>query len=500
MSVPFIGRADELRALRTLISGARRRGAPTAGLITGEPGTGKSRLLRESLRGADPDRTVAVAGFEPVEPIPLAALGSLIRRLATVPGDGPRLASLVFGSDERRGETALPVFEATHRAVMAFGPLVLAVDDLQWIDAQSMALLLYLVRAAESSARPLVVLAASRYSPGAATFANEIEGVLPDARRRTLDLRGLPRDDGVALAMAIDAGLSEAGAEAVWRRAAGSPFWLEALAREHDAGDSTDAVGERLRSISADSAELVSAFAVVGRPAAREELGAVTAWPTLRLDQAIRELLARGLVSELPGGAVGLAHDLIREAATAAVPAATARRLHSRLVHVIEANAGDDLALLAEALDHRAAAGLPTLPLAKRLLASPGRRLIGPDLFGRLSTIAEAQPAGTADKLELDAGLGKLASEQGEQELAIRHWSRVAMTADDLASGSKPTSRPGGRHTPPGEPLTSTPTLSELGHIPPTPSRRSSSTRSRRRPCCGSSTRRRRAQRSRNEP
>jgi hypothetical protein len=373
-----------------------------------------------------------VAGFEPVEPIPLAAVGDLVRRLATVPDDGPRLASLVFGSDERRGETALPSFEATHRAVMAFGPLVLAVDDLQWIDAQSMALLHYLIRAAESSARPLVVLAAARHSPAAATFAREIEGVLPDTRRLSLDLRGLPRDDGVALAIAIDAGLSEAAAEDVWRRAAGSPFWLEALARERDPAAAHDAVGERLRSISTDAADVVSALAIVARPAAPEELGVLNGWPAARLEEAIRELLARGLVSEQAGGAVRLAHDLIREAATAAVPAATARRLHARLVEILEANAGDDLALLAEALDHRTAAGLPTLPLAKRLLASPGRRLIGSDLFGRLSAIAEAQPAGTSDQLELDAGLGTLASEQGEQILAIRHWSRVASTAGDV--------------------------------------------------------------------
>lgn len=431
MSVPFTGRADELRALGALISTTRRNGAPTAGLITGEPGTGKSRLLRETLRRADPARTVVVAGFEPGEPIPLAALGGLVRRLATVPGDGPQLASLVFGSDERGGETALPVFEATHRAVMGFGPLVLAVDDLQWIDAQSMALLNYLVRAAESSAHPLVVLAASRHSPAAATFAQGIGGVLPDARWRTVDLRALTRDDGVALALAIDAGLHESAAEEVWRRAAGSPFWLEALVRHHYATDARDVLGERLRSISTDAAELVSALAVLARPAAREELGALTAWPTLRLDQALHELLARGLVSEL-SGAIRFAHDLIREAASAAVPAATARRLRTRLVEVIEANAGDDLALLAEALDHRTAAGLATLPIARRLIASPGRRLIDPDLFNRLSAIAEAQLGGTADQLELDAGLGQLATEQGEQDLAIRHWSRVATTAEDV--------------------------------------------------------------------
>lgn len=431
MSVRFIGRPDELRALRTLVSGARRGAGPAAGLITGDPGTGKSRLLRESLRDGDPDRTVVVAGFEPVEPIPLAALGGLVRRLATVPGDGPRLAALVFGSDERRGETALPVFEATHRAVMAFGPLVLAVDDLQWIDAQSRALLHYLVQAAESSKHPLVVLAASRHSAAAATFTKGIDAVLPDARRRTLDIQGLPLDEGVALALAIDAGLSETAAEEIWRRAGGSPFWLEALTRGHDAADPLDLVGDRLRSLSPDAAELVSALAVVARPAAREELAALNAWPAQRLGQAITELLARGLASELPGG-VRLTHDLIREAASAALPAATARRLHTRLVEVIEANAGDDLTLLAEALDHRIAAGLPTLPLGKRLVASPGRRLIGPDLFGRLAAIADTQSAGTAAQLELDAALGKLASEQGEQDLAIRHWSRVGMTAEDV--------------------------------------------------------------------
>jgi len=430
MSVPFIGRADDLRTLRTLISAARVGGAPAVGLITGEPGSGKSRLLRESLRSADPVKTVVVTGFEPIEAIPLAALGDLVRRLANVPDDGPRLASIVFGTDERRPETALPVFEATHRAVMAFGPLVLAVDDLQWIDGQSLALLQYLVRAAESSASPLVLLAASRYSAAVATFAKGIDGVLPDARRRKIELRGLPRDAGIALAMAIDAGLSESAAEDVWRRAAGSPFWLEALAREHGAADVVDLTLERFHSISADAADLVSALAVVARPATRDELAALTMWPVLRLEQAIRELHARGLVTE-PPGTVRLAHDLIREAAATAVPAATARRLHARLADILEGSAGDDLALLAQALDHRTAAGLPTLTLATRMVASPGRRLMGPDLFGRLSEIAEAQPADATRQAELDAGLAQLAGDQGEHHLALRHWSRVAATAED---------------------------------------------------------------------
>ena len=430
MSIPFIGRTDELGAMRALVSGARRGGMPTAGLITGEAGTGKSRLLREALREADPERMVVMAGFEPVEAIPLAASGDLLRRLAAVPREGERLAALAFGSEDRQGETALPVFEAAHRALMAFGPLVLAVDDLQWIDTQSMSLLLYLLRAAESSARPLAVVAAARHGPAAATFAKGIEGILPETRRRSLDLSGLPQADGVAMALAIDSGLSESAARDLWRRSGGSPFWLEALAHEREA-DAADVVGRRLRSVSADAADLVSALAVAARPVTREELGALNPWPEARLDLAIRELVARGLAVEVHG-TVRLAHDLIREAATASVPVVSARRLHSRFADLMEANAGEDLSTLAEALDHRAAAGRPTVALAKRIVASPGRRLIGPELFRRLSEIAAAQPPGTADQLELDAALGRLAGEQGEQDVAIRQWTRVANTATEV--------------------------------------------------------------------
>ncbi len=430
MTVPFVGRETELRALGAMVSGARRTGAPTAALVTGEPGTGKSRLLREALLDADRRRTVLVAGFEPIEPIPLAAVGDLVRRLATVPDHGPRLEALVFGSANRHGPTALPVFEAAHRAVVAFGPLVIAVDDLQWVDTQSMALLHYLIRAAESTRHPLVVIGAARPSAAAVTFTKGIDGPLPDARRLAIELRGLPRDAGVALARAIDEHLDERAAEDMWRRAAGSPFWLEALARERHAANALDLVRDWLRTLTADAGSLVSALAIVARPAARDELAGLLRWPATRLDHAVREIVARGLASEVPG-AVRLAHDLIREAAFAMVPVAAARRLHARLASLIEAAARDDLGLLAEALDHRAAAGLPTAELATRLVASPSRRLIGPDLLRQLSRLADPLSIGSVERTTLDAGLGRLAAELAEHELAIRHWSRVAEGSAD---------------------------------------------------------------------
>jgi DNA-binding CsgD family transcriptional regulator len=431
MIAPFVGRAAELATMGALVSRANRERAPAVGLVIGEPGSGKSRLLHEVTAAADRRRAVSVAGFEPTEPIPLAAVGELVRRLATVPDHGPKLESLVFGSTQQGGHGALPVFEAAHRALAAFGPLALVVDDLQWVDPQSLALIHYLVRAAESGRHEFVVIAAARPSPAAATFSAGHAGGLPDARRATIELRGLPVDEGVMLARAIDRTLDRDAAAALWQRANGSPFWLEALARGRGSPDIVDLVTARLRALSADGANALNALTVAARPIPAADLGELLRWRTARTGAAIRELVGRGLVVE-SAGSIRLSHDLIREAAASGLPPETKRRLHERLAGLIEASAAGDLQALAEALDHRAAAGLPLTALALRLAASPKRRLIDGETLRHLASIADAA-GGMPNQVELDIRLGRLAAELGEQDLAIRQWSRAASSARDPA-------------------------------------------------------------------
>jgi DNA-binding CsgD family transcriptional regulator/tetratricopeptide (TPR) repeat protein len=429
VSVPFVGRGEELRALGALISEARRAGAPTAALINGEPGTGKSRLLREVLRETDPRRTVLVSGFEPIQSIPLGALADLLRRLVAVPDHGPRLDALAFGPSELRSQTPLPIFEATHRAASNVGHLIVAIDDLQWVDLESMALLHYLLRAAESTGQPLVVLATARPSAAATTFRDSVGAGLPEARRRVIQLGGLPKHDAVALVRAINEGLDDDAAVSLWRRAAGSPFWLEAIARNQGSTNEAVLVTEQLGGLSADAGNLINALAVGARPFGLQDLAGVAGWPAEHVDHAVRELVGRGLVI-VERGLVRLSHDLIREAAAGVVPADTRRNFHERLASQLESTAGDDLHLLAEALDHRAAAGLPTADLAARLLRSPQRRLMSLDGLRRLSSIADGDP-GSTGQLELDCEIGKLASILGEQALAMRHWLRAAATDID---------------------------------------------------------------------
>lgn len=430
---PFVGRADELAALRGLISRARREGAPTAALIIGEPGSGKSRLLREAIADIDERRCVLLAGFEAIKPVPLGATADLLRRLSVAPNHGPLLRDLVFGGGERSTESALQVFEAANRALGAIGQLVVAIDDLQWVDGQSIGLLHYLITSAGSAGRALVVIAASRPSSTALAFADGVVRPLGDGAGLSLKLRGLGLDEGLALLRAIDDQLDLRAAEDLWQRADGSPFWLEALARTSPATDASALIADRLGALSLDAATLASSLAVAARPVVPEDLAAVLRWTANQLGQAVRELVSLGLAVE-QHASIRLSHDLIREAASDLIPPAKRRSLHARMAVRLEETAGDDLRLLAEALEHRAAAGQPTADLATRLIASPGRRLLGAEALTRLSRIADELSPGSREQLDLDEGLGRLGAELGDQALAVRHWRRVAaMSAEPLA-------------------------------------------------------------------
>ena len=70
-----MGRQGELRVLRALSDAARRERRPTAALVIGDPGSGKSRLLAEVI-AASPMPVERVHGFEPTQGVPLAAVDS----------------------------------------------------------------------------------------------------------------------------------------------------------------------------------------------------------------------------------------------------------------------------------------------------------------------------------------------------------------------------------------------------------------------------------------
>lgn len=435
MTAQFIGRQRELELLLNAVARALAAPGPAAVIVTGHPGSGKTRLLDEALDRSRNVRRVRLVGYEPIQAVPLAAVGELLRQLARAPGEGQRLDALVFGDDAAPASDPLRIYETAHRALRTVAPIALAIDDVQWVDEQSLALIHYVLRAAETARVPLVVLAAARPSAAAAAFTEGLVATLPDERLARLELGPLELTDGLALARTIDGSIGDAEAADLWRMAEGSPFWLEALARGRGGLDTSSLIADRLRALSGDSGELVALLATAARPVPAVDLARALDWPAGRVQAAVRELSTRGLAVEIVGS-VRFAHDLIREAVVRTMPPAASRRLHAVLATLIEDDAGDDVQLLREALGHRAAAGMPTVDVAQRLLASPHRRLIGTEGLRQIASISDDLGDGSPDQSTIDAGVGQLAAVLGDQELALERWSRVADRADDGAPRS----------------------------------------------------------------
>jgi hypothetical protein len=210
-----------------------------------------------------------LVGFEPVQAVPLAAAAGLLRQLAVVPGSGSDLDRLVFGGSERDARDPLRIFEAAHRALVPSGPMLIAIDDLQWVDDLSLGLIHYLLRAAVSSSNALIVIAAARPSPVAGTFAGGIDAVMPAERAAHLQLGPLSLAEGKSLIHALDANLDEAGAAELWRRARGSPFWLQSLVVGRESEDLSSLIEGRLRVLSADAIALSRSWPSRGGPSSK---------------------------------------------------------------------------------------------------------------------------------------------------------------------------------------------------------------------------------------
>ncbi len=409
----FLGRARELAELTAAAESLRD--GPRVLHVSGPSGIGKSELVRQLVRGLTKGRLALVMSgrCHPQEFVPYKALDEAIDELGTflsrqrgkprwtlaldeafallrlfptlarVPELGAALAAATNAppaNDAKAGVTPLSdqldPQELRRRAFLALRRLlaqlaesysvVLAIDDLQWGDLDSINLLDTVL--SPPSAPPILVILSYRSedigtSPALQALFEPGRAVATESAHR-VELGPLPTSEGIALARALLSGrsISDAAIEDMVRESKGSPLFVGELARTY--GDATgaarpdtdgplrvkDIIARRVNALSPEARRVLDVVSVAAKPILRPLAIEASGLPAGEVDHVLmlidQSLLRGTTIGAAPG--VAAYHDQVREAVVAAMSPDRRSDCHLRIARTIESHPAPDPATLAE--------------------------------------------------------------------------------------------------------------------------------------------------------
>ena len=320
------GRQVHLDQLRRRL-GALQAGRGGTVLVAGPAGLGKTTLL--DAAGAEArSRGMTVfrgAGDVAGRVIPF---GPLLEALVSAPGApvDPAVLRDLSHSPDQRFWLMREMQEALERAAKR-APVLISLDDVQWADPATLAVLAATEHAALSrleTADTLTITLGPLDEAAVARLAAELLGATPDAALLTAlaEVRGQP-----FLLTELLRGLREEKLVEVRDGSAhlvgpGLPL------------DCRDSVGYHFARLSAGARDTLQLASVLGRRFSADELTALGGAAPAEVLAALREALAAGLVIE-EGDRMAFRHDLVREAADAALPKTVRQSLRRRAVDVM---------------------------------------------------------------------------------------------------------------------------------------------------------------------
>jgi DNA-binding CsgD family transcriptional regulator/tetratricopeptide (TPR) repeat protein len=338
----LVGRDSEMALLTGLIREvARGRGSSV--LIEGEPGIGKSALVRAAVAGA-PEAGCQVfwgAGDELGQALPLLPFldGLRVREPSTNPRRNT-IVQLLRGEVATDRGTDVPAVLAEQLLALvaeqyAVWPTILVVDDLQWADQASIILWGRLSRSARQV--PLLLVGMMRPAPQRDDLL-ALRRMVDDAAR--LQLTGLNEVAVADLVAGLAGGVPDGDLLRLADGAAGNPLYLTelvaALARSSGltvtetgaaelAGGSAPsslsaAIADRLGFVAGPVREVLRAAALLGTDFAVPDLAIVLGRSVADLIPAVDEACAVGVLAE-SGHGLGFRHPLIRAALYDEMPA-----------------------------------------------------------------------------------------------------------------------------------------------------------------------------------
>jgi DNA-binding SARP family transcriptional activator len=474
----FVGREEELGRLEAVWHRVAAAGFQTC-LVSGAPGIGKSELIRRFATSLEARAwpVFVVSCQEIGQGIPYATISELITALGRDPAAGgteplwlaeasrvcPGLRTIYPGipqaPDAPTESIRLRVAEAVVRMMEAVAdndPVLLAFDDLQFLDPASREVLFLITRRLDRM--PTLILAGAR--AGEAELGGGGGGGL--VWQETIQLQPLDQPQAVILIRDLstpDEVVSAPIGETIVRLAQGNPYHIEMLLadwRRHRANSlvaaesSGDAIAiswappedlgtafaRQYGGFSSDVQHVLQVLAVAGKAMAPSELGSLLGLEGGVVERAALEMLDRG-VGRVEGGRLSFKNELHRAYVYYAMADDRRRYHHAQLARLLAASPDrDHLQPMLELVHHFSSAGMQRQAIETGLHAAEVAVARGAPREAErvLTRLLRAYAVPPGSRLHLLLAHSLIAAGQYQRGLdALAEWRPDAASSTDLA-------------------------------------------------------------------
>jgi DNA-binding CsgD family transcriptional regulator len=344
----FVGRETELETALAFLDSVSD--GPAALFIEGDAGIGKTSLWSRCVQDAREHgiKVLVARAAEAETGLGFTTLVDLLgdvgdEALEELPRPQRRALDIALlrkdtkGSAEPRAVSLATL--GVLRSMAAAGPLLLAIDDLQWVDAASDRVIRFVLRRLEDERLGLVATLRAGRDDSATSF----DRTLAPARLHRLQLEPLSLEAIEAVVLRLGVRLARPTLRRLYAISSGNPFFAleiaRALQRRDFAAPASLAVPESLHALVRDRLEALG-------PATQQALFAVSALSHPTVDLVVRALGGgRGLraleraadaqVIDLDDSSIAFTHPLLASAIYVSRPPVERRRIHRMLAKVV---------------------------------------------------------------------------------------------------------------------------------------------------------------------
>jgi hypothetical protein len=233
------------------------------------------------------------------------------------------------------------------------GPVLVALDDLQWLEPSSCALLSYLIRHFKDGSVHFCLAARAGEIDDNEAVKILMFGLGNDVQR--IALTGLTSIEASALAHQLG---PAAGVADIVAKAQGNPFYLIELSRRIQNGPEEsslqEALASRIERLSQPAVALASWASIFGRSIPIDTVVSASGMDLLSALDVIEELENHKVIGSLDSGSIEFTHDLVKDATYDRLSNTRRRLMHGRVAELLALDMSEHPDQAARVLYHSA--------------------------------------------------------------------------------------------------------------------------------------------------